>query len=113
MNKLRERARFHGRQKRDARREQPEEFVDPGLYASLVTPSRDAIGREEIERLEQALDRLPDDHREVVILARIVGLPHADIAKQMQRTPSATRNLLGRALTQLVKELDRGAGDRV
>ena len=72
-----------------------------------MTPSRDAIGREEVERLESALDRLSDEHREVIILARIIGLPHADIAEQMDRTASATRKLLGRALTKLIKELDR------
>jgi RNA polymerase sigma-70 factor (ECF subfamily) len=110
MNKLRERARFAGRQKRDVRRETPEDLVDPALYASLVTPSRDAIGREEIERLERALSRLPDDYREVVILARIVGLPHADISAHMGRTGSSTRNLLGRALTKLVEEIDRDGG---
>ncbi len=107
MNKLRERARFAGRQKRDVRREKPADLVDPALYASLMTPSRDAIGREEVERLESALDRLSDEHREVIILARIIGLPHADIAEQMDRTASATRKLLGRALTKLIKELDR------
>ncbi len=106
LNKLRERARFHGRQKRDARRETPEDLVDPSVYAALVTPSRDAIGREEVERLERALARLPDDHREVIVLARIVGLPHAEIAARMDRSASATRNLLGRALTGLMKELD-------
>ena len=108
LNKLRERARHAGRLKRDARRETPEDLVDPAVYASLVTPSRDAIGREEIERLESALDRLPDDYREVIILARIVGLPHAEISAHMGRTGSSTRNLLGRALTKLMEELDRG-----
>lgn len=105
LNKLRERARFVGRQKRDVGRETPEDFVDPVVYASLVTPSRDAIGREEIERLEAALDRLPDDYREVVVLARIVGMPHRDISVHMGRTGAATRNLLGRALTKLMQEL--------
>ncbi|MCA8975607.1 MAG: sigma-70 family RNA polymerase sigma factor [Planctomycetes bacterium] len=106
LNKLRERARFHGRQRRDLRREAPAADVDTRVYASLVTPSRDAIAQEEIERLEAALDRMPDDYREVILLARIVGLPHREIATRLGRTESATRTLLGRALTRLAAGLD-------
>lgn len=105
MNKLRERARYFGRQKRDAARETPVDAVDPAVYSSMVTPSRDAIQQEQIEALEQALQRLPEDYREVIVLARIVGLPHAEIARRMDRTESATRNLLGRALTRLATEM--------
>lgn len=104
LNKIRERARFLGRQKRDPRRETPVDHVDASVYANLLTPSRDAIAHEEIERLERALDRLPDDYREVIVLARIVGLPHQEISERMGRTGSATRNLLGRALTRLADE---------
>lgn len=104
-NKLRERARFHGRQKRDAEREQVVDRVDSSVYASLVTPSQDVLRAERIEALEQALQRLPEDYREVIVLARIVGLSHAEISARMGKEGSATRNLLGRALTRLAEEL--------
>jgi RNA polymerase sigma-70 factor (ECF subfamily) len=104
-NKLRERARFHGRQKRDADREQAADRVDSRVYASLVTPSQDVVRAERIEALEQALQRLPDEYREVIVLARIVGLSHAEISQRMGKEGSATRNLLGRALTRLADEL--------
>ena len=104
-NKLRERARFHGRQKRDSDREQVADQVDTSVYASLVTPSQDVVRAERIEALEQALKRLPDDYREVIVLARIVGLSHAEISERMGKEGSATRNLLGRALTRLAEEL--------
>ena len=48
----------------------------------------------------------PEHYREVIVLARIVGLPHGEIAARMERTEAATRNLLGRALTRLAEELD-------
>ena len=98
MNKLRERARFFGRQRRDARREQS--LPAAGVYQGL-SPSREAMGQEEIERLEHALRALPDDYREIVVLARIVGMPHADIAAHLGRTISSVRNALGRAVTRL------------
>lgn len=105
-NKLRERARSLGRQKRDVARETPQDQVDPSVYGGLTTPSQDAARREEIEALENALGRLSDDHREVIVLARIVELPHAEIARRMNRSETATRNLLGRALMKLAAEMD-------
>ncbi|MCA8948158.1 MAG: sigma-70 family RNA polymerase sigma factor [Planctomycetes bacterium] len=98
MNKLRERARFFGRKRRDADREEP--LLDGAVFEGL-SPSREAMGQEEIERLEVALRELPDDYREIVVLARIVGMPHADIAAHLGRTLSSVRNALGRALTRL------------
>ncbi|MEZ6036022.1 MAG: sigma-70 family RNA polymerase sigma factor [Planctomycetota bacterium] len=105
-NKLHERGRHLARQKRDPARETPADGVDPTLFASLLTPSQDAERQEEIVRLEGALTRLPEHYREVIVLARIVGLPHGEIAARMERTEAATRNLLGRALTRLAEELD-------
>lgn len=106
LNKLRDRHRFHAAAKRDVARESPGAALaggetDPTAYASLLSPSRDAIGREQIERLEAAFDELPEAYREVIILARGIGLPHAEVAAQMNRSPGATRMLLGRALAQL------------
>ncbi|MCR9248648.1 MAG: sigma-70 family RNA polymerase sigma factor [bacterium] len=98
MNKLRERARFFGREKRDVNREA--ELPDGAAYGGL-SPSREVMGQEEIARLEAALDELPDDYREIVVLARIVGMPHADIAAHLGRSVSAVRNVLGRAITKL------------
>lgn len=106
MNKMRERARFLGRQKRALARETPQDQVAPELYASLLTPSRSAVRHEEIEELESAIGKLTPDHREVLVLARIVGLPHKEIAKRMERTESSVRNLLGRAMTRLAGLLD-------
>ena len=44
------------------------------------------------------------------MLARIVCLPHAEIARRMERTESSTRNLLGRAMTRLADEMETGGG---
>jgi RNA polymerase sigma factor (sigma-70 family) len=60
-----------------------------------------------LDRLEQAVQALSPDHREVVRLARIEGLQVDEIAKRLGRTPSAVKNLLLRAL----KELKKSFGD--
>ena len=104
-NKLRNRARFWSRERRELAREvEPSEALSPELRI-LSTPSRDAMAREELQRLEAALQRLPEDHREVILLARVVGLSHDEIAVELGRTPSATRTLLSRALARLAVQL--------
>lgn len=113
LNKLRNRERHFRAQKRDAAREQPldsGDSTDAGLsleecYASVLTPSRVAIARERVARLEAAFDALPDHYREIVTLARIGGLTHEQIAAATGRTVDAVRNLLARALNQLAVQL--------
>ena len=58
---------------------------------------------EALERLEAAFRQLPDDYREVILLARMVGLSHAEIGRQMERTPQAVRVMLHRALARLAR----------
>ena len=83
---------------------------DAGLmraYASVITPGRLVAGAEAAARIEAALDGLSPEHREVISLARILGLPHAEIATIMGRSEAAVRQLLVRALRALTLALDR------
>lgn len=106
LNKLREKHRFHQFQKRDLRREtEPPTEWDVQAAASLLTPSVDAIGAETALALESALAALREDHREVITMARVVKLPHSVIAESMGRSEAAVRQLLGRALLELAREL--------
>ena len=74
---------------------------------------RPAIAAETARQVREALDELSEDHREVITLARIVGLPHRVIAEVMDRTEEATRQLLGRALVQFVLVLKRRGVDGI
>lgn len=78
-------------------------------YESFASPSRQAMLREEIERIEKALDLLPEEHREVITLAHVVGLSRAEIAVQMNRSEGAVRVLLHRALARIAEILEPGA----
>ena len=112
LHKVKHRARDMHRDKRDVRR-----VVGGTLgaelaadYAALGTPSVNAMTQEQIERLEAAFDRLTDDHREVITLARIAGLPLAEVGARMGgRTQGAVTMLLGRALSALGRELGEPA----
>ena len=67
------------------------------------------MAREELERIESAFDRLPEEYREVITLARIAGLSRAEIAERMGRREGAVRTLLSRALARLAELLDERA----
>lgn len=107
LNKIRDKQRFHGRDKRDGARERDADDAGLSLAATYLTPSVDAIGRETAEALAAALAELSDEHREVITLARVVQLPHAVIAESMGRSEPAVRQLLVRALLQLSTHLKR------
>ena len=117
LNKVRQKGEFHRAQKRDPAREvrpaagdDSQATVGAGLYASLCslepTPSQHAIAHEQAERIERAMDKLPEDHREVLLLARVVGLPHEEIATRMGRSEIAVRTLLSRASVRLLAALE-------
>ncbi len=117
LGKIRDRQRYWLAARRDARRERdlPEGTNAVGRAAvqpAFASPSEVAIGEEEMRRLEDAFRELPEDYRQVITLARIVGLPHAEIAPQMGRSAAATRVLLYRALARLGRLMqgERGSG---
>ena len=60
----------------------------------------------QLERIEAAFTRLSDDHREVILLSRIVGMSRAEVALALDKTEDSVRNLLHRALTELARHLD-------
>lgn len=115
LRKLVEHDRRLHAQKRDIGREVPADDVagggaDAALlqgYATATTPSLIAMGREGAQKLEQAFDELSEEHREVITLARIVGLSHAEIAAQLGRNEEACRQLLRRALVRLSMALEK------
>ncbi len=113
--KIANRARDLDRDKRDAAREVGglSESGIAGLgaaYARISSPSGNVLRREEVERLETAIDQLPEDQREVITLAHLVGLSRAEIGAQMGKTEEAVRSLLHRAKARLSILLD-GAAD--
>ncbi len=118
LRKIVERDREMKAQKRDVRRELDAAVIDPdgdGLadaYASVSTPSLAAMRREDIAMLEAAFEGLSDEQREVVTLARILGLTHAEIAQHLGKTEEACRQILRRGLIRLELALEnRGARD--
>lgn len=55
--------------------------------------------------LEQAMEKLSPDHKEVILLSRIEKLPAKEVGERMGRSENAVHLLLGRALKRLAQEL--------
>lgn len=107
-NRLRELARFHGREKRDLRRRValPSEDgsvagpADPG-----PSPSQEARGAETEERLAVALAELPPHWRAVLELRR-AGLEFEAMAERLElKSAGAARMLHARARVALLSRL--------
>lgn len=107
-NKLREKHRYHGAQKRSSDRE-VDATTMMSAYQNLCTPTRELAAREQMAKVEAAFDALPDDYREAITLHKIVGLSHAEIAERLGRTEGAVRNLVYRGLSRLALLVDDGA----
>jgi RNA polymerase sigma factor (sigma-70 family) len=108
LRKIADRYEHFGRQKRDAAREQSTGGDDALLEAcrGFYTPSQQAAAREDLERLEQCFRALDEQKREVILLSRMVGLSHAQIAVEMGKSEVAVRKLLSRALGELAERMD-------
>jgi RNA polymerase sigma-70 factor (ECF subfamily) len=66
--------------------------------ADSKTPSRLFAQQEAVERLLGRLDALPQDYRQVLILAKIEGLSTAEISERMGKSREAVALLVYRAL---------------
>src|SRR5215217_8070948 len=75
--------------------------MDRGLVASTSSPSHRASRREQSVLLAEALGKLAEDYREVIILRHLEQLPFADVAARMNRSEDSVQKLWVRALARL------------
>lgn len=106
LRKIADRAEHWRAGKRDPARERAglDEQEIRGL-AEVWTPSRQAAAREELQRVEAAFVKLAPEKQEVVLMARLMGLSHAQIAQELGKTEVAVRSILSRALAELAAGL--------
>jgi RNA polymerase sigma-70 factor (ECF subfamily) len=71
------------------------------------------VRHEQELQLAEALARLPDEYREVILLRHLHSLPHEEIARRMQRSAGAVRMLWVRALARLREEIGRTGEEQV
>lgn len=89
---------------RDPRREHSMK-TDLPIADRRTGPVTNADRKDRLELLEQALDRLSDAHREVIMLMKIEGLSAREVGERMGRSENAVHLLLSRSLKRLAEEL--------
>lgn len=94
---------------RHSARWKPASLVD-AVEARDPSPSKAARGVECFDRLQKAMNSLSKDHRRVLFLARVRGLPIKKVAEQMGRDYDATSQLLYRAGLKLKEEFGSLSG---
>ena len=105
--------RYLGTRRRDVRLErglaaeldQSSRVLDQGLVAPQSSPSQQAARREQAVLLADALERLPEDYREVIILHHMEELSLPEVARRMGRTEHSVEKLWARALARLRRSL--------
>jgi RNA polymerase sigma-70 factor (ECF subfamily) len=105
--------RYYGTRRRDVRleRELQDELdrssaaLAAGLAARQSSPSQQAARREQAVLLADALERLPEHYREVIILSDLEGLAFPDVARRMGRSLDSVKNLYARAVGRLRRAL--------
>ncbi len=82
--------------------------LDAWLAADQTSPSEYALRSERAAQLATAVDTLPADQREVLLLRHCQGLSLDEIAQTLQRSHAAIAGLLRRGLQQLRERLGEG-----
>ena len=109
VNALATQAKYHRRQGRDYRREEPLEAMlgrsgeaaHRVLAVPSLSPSAQAARREQAVLLANALEKLPAHYREIFILRNLEHHPFEEVASRMGRSPGAARVLWKRAMDRL------------
>ncbi len=110
-------ARTHLRRQRSRRAQQTcsidarREIDDFEPLAHGSDPQDDAQRNEQVAQVWQALARLDDDHRQVVVLREIDGLSYEQIAQVLELPIGTVRSRLFRARTRLRDLLKQTVGD--
>jgi RNA polymerase sigma-70 factor (ECF subfamily) len=109
--------RYRGTRQRDLRLERQlaaaldrsSQALERGLVASGTSPSGGAERREDARRLAEALERLPADYRDVLLLRHFHGLTFPEIARRLDRTLDMVKNVWLRGLGRLRRTLEENA----
>lgn len=105
--------RFVGTQQRDVRLEraldgeieESSQALAGALALAQTSPSQKLARREQAVLLADALDRLPEHYREVIVLRHLEQLSFPEVSERMARSSGSVEKLWVRALARLRREL--------
>lgn len=76
-------------------------FVGTPGAIEATTPSVIMSKKEDLDKLEKALDELKPEYREVIVLTKLEGLSYKEIGKRLSKSPDAVRMLVPSAMAEL------------
>jgi len=79
------------------------EFVGNPGPTEATTPSVIMSKKEDLDKLEKAIDQLRPDYREVIVLAKIDGLSYKEIGDRLGKSIDSVGHLLSRAMVALTE----------
>jgi RNA polymerase sigma-70 factor, ECF subfamily len=94
---------------RDRSRRPQTPIDDAGALSAPHTTEGLVEDREELQRILEGVQELPDDRREALIMRFALGMDNREIARALGRTDGATKVLIHRAIRQL-EDIVRKAG---
>jgi RNA polymerase sigma-70 factor (ECF subfamily) len=114
-NTIADELRRHGRGRRDSARDrsilasldESSIRLEAWLKADQSSPSQQAIRREQLLALGEALESMPEDQRRAIELHHLQGDSLADVALRMGRSEASVAGLLRRGLRNLNERLKR------
>jgi len=84
------------------RARKPQTHIDENTVISAPHTTEDLVeGRDELKRILEQVQELPDDRREALIMRFALGMDNREIARALGRSDGATKVLIHRAIRQL------------
>ena len=74
---------------------------------ATTTPSVIVSQREDLDRLDKAIDKLKPEYREAIILKKIEGLSYKEISNRLDKSTDAVGMLVSRAMISLINAFER------
>ena len=95
------------------RSRKPQTPIDDTQHLRTTHTTEDLVeGRDELARILDGVQELPDDRREALIMRFALGMDNREIARAMGRTDGATKVLIHRAIKQLEEIVSTAEGAR-
>ena len=95
---------------RDRSRKPQTSIDDAGPLAATHTTELLVEKRQDLARILECVQDLPDDRREALIMRFALGMDNREIARALGRTDGATKVLLHRAIRQLEELVKKAEG---
>ena len=76
-------------------------FLTSPRPVDATRPSVIMSRKEDLDKLEKAIDELKPEYREVIVLTKIEGLSYKEIANRLGKSNDAVRKLVSRAMAAL------------